>query len=104
MGGSLGGLIKNIVTLGGYSQEKAQRDAMNAQQAADMEARRIAASQKPMEETATLEIGGVDSNPLDSLGLVVNPDIEKKKKPVGLGTSGTTGLRTSVTGSLGFGG
>jgi hypothetical protein len=104
MGGSLGDLVKNVVSLGAYGQKKAQDEAAAAQRRADMEARRIAASQKPMEEEATLEIGGANANPLDTLGLTATPDMEKKKKPVGLGTSGTTGLGTSVTGPLGFGG
>jgi hypothetical protein len=105
--------IAAVATIGSsvYSareQKKSAEKARNAQEAQAMEARRIAASQKPMEETATMELQGkIGDNVLGSLGLMVEPDLEKRKKSLtGLGsTGGATGLgSTSATGSLGFGG
>jgi len=88
-------------------QKKASAKASDAAQRAEMEARRIAASGKPMEESATLDMNtGTADTTLGSLGLIVNPDLEKRKKAVaGLGTAPTgTGLGSAVTSSLGFGG
>lgn len=103
----MGGLVDtvmNVVTLGAYGQKEAQKDATRAQQQADMEARRIAASQKPMEEAATTLVDtGVTGNTLGALGLMVDPTTPKKKATTGLGTTGSTGLSTTTTTSLGFG-
>ena len=98
MGGSLGGFIKDVISFGAYGQKKAQEAAMTAQQRAEMEARRIAAEKKPMEERATLKTNALDTgvDPLTSLNLLVDP-MQRPKKPTGLGTS------MSSTG-LGFGG
>lgn len=83
-------------------QSKAQKAATSAQQEAEMNARRIAAGQKPMEEKATLGIDtGGQTSALGSLGLLIEPD--KAKKPKGLGTSGSTGLSSGTTSGLGFG-
>ena len=103
MGGGLGTILKDIVSFGGYSQQKkAQEQASNAQRNAEMEARRIAASGKPMEETATLGLD-TQTDTLSQLGLTINPDLEKKKKSA-LGGVAETGLGSGgVTGALGFG-
>lgn len=83
-------------------QRKATRDASNAQQRAAMDARRIAAEQKPMEEKATLGIDtGGQTSALGSLGLLIEPD--KAKRPTGLNVSGKSGLGASTTSGLGFG-
>ena len=103
--GSLVDTVLNVVSLGAYGQKEAQKKAIAAQQQADMEARRIAASQKPMEESATLLTDtGIGENTLGSLGLMVDPTAPKKKQTTGLSTStSTTGLATSTSTSLGFG-
>lgn len=92
----------NVLTLGATGQRKAQKEAAEAQKQADLRARRIAAEQKPMEETATLGMDtGARASALGSLGLLIEPD--KAKKPKGLGTSGSTGLSTTgTTAGLGF--
>ena len=82
--------------MAGYSaveQKKAAKDAASAQARAEMEARRIAAEKKPMEESATTLVDtGVFGTDTSSLGLTVEPT-EAKKKVTGLGTAGaTTGL------------
>lgn len=79
-------------------QNKATKAASDAQRNAEMEARRIAAEKKPMEERATLKTNALDTgvDPLTSLNLLVDP-MQRPKKPTGLGTS------MSSTG-LGFGG
>lgn len=94
----------NVLSLGAVGQRKAEKEAMEKQQLAEMQARKIAASKKPMEETATLGIDtGDKTSALGSLGLLIEPD--KNKKPKGLGTSGSTGLSTTgSTAGLGFGG
>ena len=98
MGGSLGDLVKNVVTFGAYGQREAQKEAQRAQQRAEMEARRIAAQKKPMEETATLRSPTDEpASALTSLNLLVDPATPRPKKTTGLGTS------MSSTG-LGFGG
>lgn len=95
MGGSLGDLVKNVITLGSYGQTKAQEEAAAAQRKAELEARRIAAEKKPMEETATLKTDtGVSSNALGSLGLMIEPT--EKRKTSSLGVSPTSS-------GLGFG-
>lgn len=78
-------------------QKKASQAASDAQQRAEMEARRIAAQKKPMEETATLKTNALDAgvDPVTSLNLLVDP--MQRPKKTGLGTS------MSSTG-LGFGG
>lgn len=91
MGGSIGDIIKNVVTLGAYGQKEAQKEAMNAQRQAEMQARKIAAEKKPMEETAKLAL-----NPMEKGGgimdLMINPEF-KKKTTTGVGTGGgTTGV------------
>lgn len=98
MGGSLGDLVKNVITFGAYGQQEAQKEAQRAQQRAEMEARRIAAEKKPMEETATLLSPTAESaSALTSLNLITEADPTKRKRStVGLGTS------TSSIG-LGFG-
>lgn len=109
MGGSVGNIVRaaiGISTLGlsemAYYQPKeqrnAQKEAMTAQQRAEMEARRIAAQKKPMEEAATLKTNALSAgvDPLTSLNLLVDP-MKRPKKSTGLGTS------MSSTG-LGFGG
>lgn len=98
MGGNVFRSIVGISTLGlsemAYYQPKAQADAQKkataAQNAADMEARRIAASQKPMEESATLltDTGDMAST-LGTLGLMTQADTTTRKKTTGLGTSTT---------------
>lgn len=95
----------NVLTLGASGQRKAQKEAAAKQEEADFRARKIAAEQKPMEETATLGMAmGDKGSALGSLGLLIEPD--KAKKPKGLGTSGApTGLSgTGGTAGLGFGG
>lgn len=92
MGKNVFRTIVGIGTLGlseaTYYQAKAQKEAARAQAAADMEARRIAASQKPMEESATLltDTGDIGST-LGTLGLVTIADMDIRKKTTGLGTS-----------------
>lgn len=70
--------------------KKSAKKAIDAQNAADMEARRIAASQKPMEESATLltDTGDIGST-LGTLGLMTTADTSTRKKTTGLGTSST---------------
>lgn len=73
-------------------QKKAAESAQKAQEQADLEARRIAASKKPMEESATLKTNTSDANPLGTLGLVVEPNTTQRKT-TNLGTTAnTTGL------------
>lgn len=96
MGGDVFRAVAGISTLGlsemAYYGPKAQADAQkkatDAQNAADMEARRIAASQKPMEESATLltDTGDMAST-LGTLGLMTQADTTTRKKTAGLGTS-----------------
>lgn len=79
-----------------YQQNQAQKKAADAQNKAEMEARRIAAQKKPLEETATLTTAATDpTKALGSLNLLVEPG-QRQSKGVGLGS-----LSTSV---LGFGG
>lgn len=112
MGRKVVNFVTDVLTLGATKQArdagKAQTAALEAQQRAEMEARRIAASKAPLQESATLDLNtGVDTNALGALGLVVTPDLEKRKRPAtaGLGTTGaTTGLGSVVTSQLGFGG
>lgn len=79
-----------IASLAGsiYSAEKqrdAQKDAQNAQRQAELEARRIAAEKKPMEETATLKTDtGISSNTLGSLGLMIEPTEKRKTSSLGV--------------------
>lgn len=102
--GNLVDTVLNVVSLGAYGQKEAQKKATAAQQQADMEARRIAASQKPMEESATLLTDtGIGENTLGSLGLMVDPTAPKKKQTTGLSATGSTGLSATASTSLGFG-
>lgn len=102
MGGSIGDLIGDVLTFGALGQRKAAKEAAAAQEKAAMEARKIAASQKPMEESATLLLNtGVEDNTLGSLGLMIDPT--KKKPAPSLSTSGTIGLSSTGTTTLGFG-
>ncbi len=88
--GSLMDTVLNVVSLGAFGQKEAAKKADEAQRRAEMEARRIAAEKKPMEETATTLIDtGVVGADTSSLGLTIAPN-EPKKKIVGLGTTGTT--------------
>lgn len=97
MGGGIGDLVKNVLTLGAYGQQDAQKRAQEAQMQAELQARRIAAQKKPMEETATLLTPATQDNALGSLGLLIEPDAAKRK-------SKTTGLgSTSAPVGLGFG-
>ena len=90
-------LIVGSIALGAsvYSaneQKKAQRKASNMQEQQALEARKIAAEQKPMEESATLQTdmgGGV----LGNLGLSVEP---LQKKPSLGGTTTQVGLGFGV--------
>jgi len=105
MGGGSGGLVRAAIGLGTLglsealyyqpkSQAKAQQQATDAQRNAEMEARRIAASKKPMEESATLKTNALDAgvDPLTSLNLLIDP-AQRPKKPTGLGTPmSSTGL------------
>lgn len=70
--------------------KKSAKKALEAQNAADMEARRIAAEQKPMEESATLltDTGDIGST-LGALGLMTTADTSTRTKTTGLGTSTT---------------
>jgi len=92
MGGDVFRTIVGIGTLGlsesYFGQKEAAKKAQRAQEAADMEARRIAASQKPMEESATLltDTGDIGST-LGTLGLMTTADTSTRKKTTGLGTS-----------------
>lgn len=76
-------------------QKKAQKKSANLQQQQAMEARRIAAEQKPMEEAATLQTN-TEGSVLGNLGLAIDADYSKKK-PSSLGGVSTT------TSGLGFG-
>jgi hypothetical protein len=98
-GGLLGGLL-NVATLGYTGQQEAEKKAKEAQNIAmaeakrqEMEARRIAASAKPMEETATLLTGGSKGSVLGNLGLMVEPTA---KRVSSLGGTTTTGLGFGV--------
>lgn len=75
-------------TYSAIESKKSAKKARNAQEAADLEARRIAASQKPMEESATLltDTGDIGST-LGTLGLMTTADTSTRKKTTGLGTS-----------------
>lgn len=77
-------------------QNQAQKKAQKAQQSAEMEARRIAAEKKPLEESATLTPAVDDpTKMLSRLNLLVEPQ-QRGKSAVGFG---------SMTQSkLGFGG
>lgn len=77
---------------GASEQRKAARKAANMQEQQALEARKIAAEQKPMEEAATLQTdmgGGV----LGNLGLAIEPTA---KKPSLGGTSTQVGLGFGV--------
>lgn len=85
----------------GKDQAKAQEDAANRQRAAEMEARRIAAEAKPLEESATLGSPFGDEDALESLGLMTKADLSKRKSS-GLGGAATTGLGSAAN-TLGLG-
>ena len=94
------GLSEALVFQPMRAQEKAQEQAASAQNTAleearrkEMEARRIAASAKPMEETATLLTGGAKGSVLGNLGLMVEPTTKKVST---LGGTTTTGLGFGV--------
>lgn len=94
MGGSIGDFVKNVISFGAYGQQKAQKQASDAQKRAEMDARRIAAEKKPMEESATLKTNALDAgvDPLTSLNLLVDP-MQRPKKSIGLGAQmSSTGL------------
>ena len=76
-------------------QKKAAKKAASAQEQQALEARRIAAEQKPMEEAATLQTN-TEGSVLGNLGLSVEADYSKKK------TSSLGGVATTSSG-LGFG-
>lgn len=105
MGGDILRAVTGIATLGlsemAYygpkAQEKAQKDAQRAQERAEMEARRIAASKKPLEESATLALQTEQGSALESLGLMTTPDYSKRSK-TGVGTG------SAISSTLGFGG
>jgi hypothetical protein len=67
----------------------AQSNAAAAARQQDLEARRIAASAKPMEEQATLLTGGAKGSVLGNLGLMVEPT---SKQLSTLGGTTNTGL------------
>jgi hypothetical protein len=73
--------------------ESAQNSAAAAARKQELEARRIAASAKPMEETATLLTGGSKGSVLGNLGLMVEPTA---KRVSSLGGTTTTGLGFGV--------
>lgn len=101
MGGDILRTIVGVGTLGlsepmFYQQQDAQKKATEAQNAQleaarqqDLEARRIAASAKPMEEQATLLTAGSKGSVLGNLGLMVEPT---KKSTTSLGGISSTGL------------
>ena len=99
--------IMAIATLAGsvYSaseQRKATAKASDRQQQAEMNARKTAAEQKPMEESATLLTDtGSKTSALGSLGLLIDPTAKTSRTL--LNTSGSAGLSTSSTNGLGFG-
>lgn len=102
MGGGLGDILKMAIMPHKIldQQKDAQRVAEAAQNAAleesrrqDMEARRIAASAKPMEEQATLLTGGAKGSVLGNLGLMVEPTTKKVST---LGGTTSTGLGFGV--------
>lgn len=71
-----------------------QKKARKAQESAEMQARKMQAEKKPLEESAKLEFPALDNqgtNPFD--GLLIEPT---KKKGVGLGSTGFTGLGIGV--------
>ena len=76
-------------------QKKSATKARDLQQSQALEARRLAAEQKPMEEAATLQTN-TEGSVLGNLGLSIEADYSKKK-PSGLG-----GVATTSSG-LGFG-
>ena len=76
-------------TMSGLKAKDAQANAARAAEAQDLEARRIAASAKPMEEQASLLNGGTKGSVLGNLGLMVEPSA----KPLAtLGGTAKTGL------------
>lgn len=88
------GLSEPLVYMPMRQQEKAIKSASDAQQRAEMNARRIAAEKKPMEESATVKTNALDAgvDPVTSLNLLVDP-MQRPKKPTGLGTQmSSTGL------------
>jgi hypothetical protein len=92
--------VTNIATLGYTGQREAEKKAQDAQNQAmeeakrqEMEARRIAASAKPLEEQATLLTGGAKGSVLGNLGLMVEPTTKKVST---LGGTTTTGLGFGV--------
>ena len=80
-------------SMAGKEASAKQQEAAGRAQVQDMEARRIAASAKPMEEKATLLTGANKGSVLGNLGLMVEP-INKQVKTLG-GTT-TTGLGFGV--------
>ena len=76
-------------TFAGLKAKDAQANATRAAEAQDMEARRIAASAKPMEEQASLLTGGSKGSVLGNLGLTVEPT---SKQLSTLGGTAKTGL------------
>ena len=76
-------------TMAGLKAKDAQSNAAEAARQQDLEARRIAASAKPMEEQASLLAGGTKGSILGNLGLMVEPSA----KPLStLGGTAKTGL------------
>ena len=82
---------------GTVEQKKQAKKAQSLQEQQAMEARRIAASQKPMEEAATMDLNPTaNADVLGTLGLTVAPDMAKRTT-TGLNTgSSPTGLGFSV--------
>ena len=80
--------------MAGKKAQDAQNSAAEAARQQEMEARRIAASAKPMEETATLLTGGSKGSVLGNLGLMVEPT--RSKNVTTLGGTTATGLGFGV--------
>jgi hypothetical protein len=79
--------------MAGDKARDAQNSAAEAARQQELEARRIAASAKPMEETATLLTGGAKGSVLGNLGLMVEPTA---KNVSSLGGTTATGLGFGV--------
>jgi hypothetical protein len=80
--------------MAGDKARDSQNSAAEAARQQEMEARRIAASAKPMEETATLLTGGSKGSVLGNLGLMVEPT--RSKNVTTLGGTTATGLGFGV--------
>lgn len=76
-------------TYSAIEQKKAQKKSMDAQMQAELNARRIAAEQKPMEESAKLELAPQSGAGGGIMDLMINPDF-KKKPSIGSGTASSS--------------